>query len=287
MIEIFLRIYEIILRHFHIFSFLLKKVGSMPTYRKKFFKIFFRVIVLNIAIVDDDFNDLSTAELFLQNFIQKNYPNKKNSINIQTFSRAVDLLLDFKVKKFDLILLDIKMQEVSGIQAAKIIRNQDDDVKIIFLTNSNDFLLEGYRVFASGYILKPLNENIDDFNKTFSYIFSKIFVDNKEIILRVDRVEISVPYKNIFYADIDENHRLCVHLEERKIVTTMTYLEFLAILSEDNRFLECYHRIVINMDFVKSMAKDDFILKNGEIIPISQRKKKEVKAKYMQYLAHK
>ncbi len=242
---------------------------------------------MNIAIVDDDFNDLSSAELFLQNFIQKNYPNKKNYINIQTFSRAVDLLLDFKVKQFDLILLDIKMQGVSGIQAAKIIRNQDDDVKIIFLTNSDDFLLEGYRVFASGYILKPLNENLDDFNKTFSHIFSKIFVDDKEIILRVDRVEIFVPYKNIFYADIDENHRLCVHLEERKIVTTMTYLEFLAILSEDNRFLECYHRIVINMDFVKSMAKDDFILKNGEIIPISQRKKKEVKAKYMQYLAHK
>ena len=259
----------------------------MPTYRKKFFKIFFRVIVLNIAIVDDDFNDLSTAELFLQNFIQKNYPNKKNSINIQTFSRAVDLLLDFKVKQFDLILLDIKMQGVSGIQAAKIIRNQDDDVKIIFLTNCDDFLLEGYRVFACGYILKPLLENLDDFNKTFSHIFSKFFVDNKEIILRVDRVEISVPFKNIFYADIDENHRLCVHLEERKIVTTMTYLEFLAILSKDNRFLECYHRIVINMDFVKSMAKDDFILKNGEIIPISQRKKKEVKAKYMQYLAHK
>ena len=242
---------------------------------------------MNIAIVDDDFNDLSTAELFLQNFIQNNYPDKKFSINIQTFSRAIDLLTNFHPNQFDLILLDIKMKNVSGIQAAKIIRNQDDDVKIIFLTSSDDFLLEGYRVFASGYILKPLNQNIDDFYKTFSHIFSKIFVDDKEIILRVDRVEISVPYKNIFYADIDENHHLCVHLEDRKIVTTMTYLEFLAILSDDKRFLECYHRIILNMDFVKSMGKDDFILKNGEIIPISQRKKKDVKAKYMYYLAHK
>lgn len=243
---------------------------------------------MNIAIVDDDPQDLQAAELFLKNFIHQNYFQYESNISIKTFSRAFDLLQNFSKGKFDIILLDIRMENISGMQAARIIRNRgDDDVKIIFLTSSGDYTLDGYRIFASGYILKPIDENIDDFNETFSHIFSKIFVEDKEIILPVDRINISVPYKNFFYADIDENHKLCVHLNERKIITTMTYLECYAILSEDPRFLECYHRIIINMDFVESMDKDNFILKDGTIIPISQRKKKEVKSKYMSYLAHK
>lgn len=243
---------------------------------------------MNIAIVDDDWQDLHAAELFLKNFIHQNYIEHVAEIFITTFSSAFDLLQNFSVGQYEIILLDIRMEKISGMQAGRIIRNRgDDNVKIVFLTNSDDYTLDGYRIFASGYILKPIDENIDDFNKTFSHIFSKIFVQDKEIIVPVDRINISVPYKNFFYADIDENHKLCVHLNERKIITTMTYLECCAILSEDPRFLECYHRIIINMDLVKSMDKDNFILKDGTIIPISQRKKKEVKSKYMSYLAHK
>lgn len=240
---------------------------------------------MNIAIVDDNLEDLSSAEFYLQNFIHQNYPEHAANISIKTFSRAIDLLKNFSAGQYEIILLDIRMKNITGMQAANVIRNRgDDNAKIVFLTSSGDYTLDGYRVFAAGYILKPLIENLEDFNKTFSHIFSKIFVEEKEIILPVDRINISVPFKKIFYADIDENHRLCVHLQERKIVTTMTYLECFAILSEDTRFLECYHRIIVNMDFIKFMDKDDFILKDGSIIPISQRKKREVKSKYMSYL---
>ncbi|MBQ6976888.1 MAG: response regulator transcription factor [Selenomonadaceae bacterium] len=242
---------------------------------------------MNIAIIDDESEDRQQAEFYLRKFIRENYPDKETEINIKIFSRARDMLLNFTAGQFDVMILDIRMKEITGMQAAKIVRGRgDDEVKIIFLTSSGDYMLDGYRVFATGYIMKPLSENYADFNKTFSHVFGNIFVQQKEILLRADRVEISVPYKNLCYADIDENHHLCVHLQERKIVTTMTYLECFEILSEDERFLECYHRIIVNMDFIRSMGKEDFTLNDGTLIPISQRKRKEVKAKYMHYLAH-
>lgn len=242
---------------------------------------------MNIAIVDDELEDLKVAENFLKKFIHEKYPDEESAINIETFSRAKDIILTFKPGKYVLMILDIRMEEISGMQAARIVRSRgDDDVKIIFLTSSGDYLLDGYRVFATGYLLKPLTEHVEEVEKTFDFVFSKIFVKQKEISLRVDRVEISVPYKNFLYADIDEHHLLRVHLPEREIVTTMTYLECQSILSEDARFLECYHRIIINMDYVKSMGKENFIMKDGTIIPISKRKMKEVKVKYMSYLAH-
>lgn len=259
----------------------------MPASEENFSPIVKGRCFVNVAIVDDESADIAVTEKYFRNFIHNNYPEEESAINIKTFSKSKDMLLKFTPGQYDLMILDIRMKEITGMQAAKIVRGRgDDDVKIVFLTSSGDYLLDGYRVFAMGYIMKPLTEHIEEFEKTFKYIFSKMFDNEKEILLRVDRIEISVPYKNICYADIDENHHLCVHLTDREIVTTMTYLEYKAMLSEDERFLECYHRIIINMDRVQRMDKDDFILYDGTIIPISQRKKKEVKAKYMHYLAH-
>ena len=88
--------------------------------------------------------------------------------------------------------------------------------------------------------------------------------------------------------DIDYRHRLCIYLADgQKFVTNNNYSELAPILLADSRFLECYHRIIINMDYIKSMEPDDFILLDNTSIPISQRKKREVKVKYMHYFASK
>lgn len=116
---------------------------------------------MNIAIVDDLSDDLRAAKTFLSNYLAKNFAEVAPSVQIQTFSNPEDFLSDFAPEKFDLIILDIFMKPLNGIQVAQIVRNQDRDVSIIFLTTSEDFILEGYKVFAVGYFLKPLSENID------------------------------------------------------------------------------------------------------------------------------
>ncbi len=245
--------------------------------------------IMNIAIVDDEISELSTAEYYLRNFIEKNYPELKDEIKIHTFSNANDFLNAFKPGFFQLIILDIRMEEINGIQIAQIIRARgDDDANIVFLTSSEDFILNGYRVFAVGYFLKPIYNHEEDFTRTFEHIFPKIFKNTQEIILMVDGNKVFVPNRNILYLDIDYRHRLCVYLADgKKFVTTNNYSEVQPLLLADERFLECYHRIIVNMDYIKNMEPDDFILMDGTSIPISQRKKKDVKIKFMRYFAHK
>ncbi len=244
---------------------------------------------MNIAIVDDEISELNAAELYLRSFIQKNYPEIYSEVTIQTFSNTNEFLNVFKPGLFQLVILDIRMEEIDGLQAAQIIRARgDDDVNIVFLTSSDDFILNGYRVFAVGYFLKPISNHEDDFSRTFEHIFPKIFKNTPEIALNVSGNEIFVPNRNILYIDIDYRHRLCVYLADgKKFVTANNYSEIQPILLADERFLECYHRIIVNMDYIKSMEPDDFILMDGTSIPISQRKKKEVKVKFMRYFAHK
>ena len=244
---------------------------------------------MNIAIVDDEIMELRAAEFYIRKFIKKNYPELESEINIQTFSCANDFFNVFNPGLFQLIILDIMMPEIDGLQTAQVIRARgDDDANIVFLTANDSFVMNGYRVFAIGYFIKPLSQHEDDFINTFDYIFNKISQKSPQITLNVKGNEIPVRFRNIFYVEIDYHHRLCVHLADGKnFVTNNNYTEVFEILSQDERFLECYHRIIINMDYIKSMEQDDFAMLDGKSIPISQRKKREVKVKYMRYLANK
>ncbi|MBR4904541.1 MAG: response regulator [Selenomonadaceae bacterium] len=244
---------------------------------------------MNIAIVDDDSSELQAADSYLTDFFSKNYPDLLSDIKIFTFSTPNDFLNAFKPQFFQLVILDIIMPEINGLQLAQIIRARgDDDVNILFLTNNDDFILKGYRVFAVGYFLKPISNHEEDFISTFAHIFHKISKKNPEIIISVNGTDIAVSLRNIFYVDIDYRHRLCVCLADgKKFVTAANYSDIQSVLLADERFIECYHRIIINMDYVKAMEENDFTLLDGTSIPISQRKKKAVKRVFMQYLAHK
>ena len=239
---------------------------------------------MNIALVDDLRSDLRDAKAFLTNYLAKNFAEVAPNVKIQSFSNPEDFLRVFKPESFDLIILDIFMRPLNGIQVAQVVRNQDRDVFIIFLTTSDDFILEGYKVFAVGYFLKPLSENLDQFSKTFYYIFPKLVENQKKLSVRVDSGEILVPYKNIRYIDLDERHHLQIHLPNKQFPANMTYEDCFNVLKTDSRFVECYHRILLNMNFIKKMDSEDFILTDGTKIPISKRKSKESKLKYMNHL---
>ena len=102
--------------------------------------------------------------------------------------------------------------------------------------------------------------------------------------MRAGGVEVVIPHKNIRYIDIDDNHHVCIHLSDKKISTTTTYEEIAVALESDSRFVECYHRVIVNMDFIRRMESDNFVLVDGDSVPISKRKSKSAKMKYMAHL---
>lgn len=240
---------------------------------------------MRIAIVDDEATELVTTEGYFRKHIRDHYPKEEPSLQIDTFLSAEELLREFRSGRYDLMILDICLKKISGIQAAQMIRERDSDVAIVFLTGVDDFLMEGYRVFAAGYFLKPLAEHGEDFAKTFAHIFPKLKERHMELSVQVGKLSFSVPYRNIRYVDINWKHQLCLHLPDQEILPTMAYEEVKQVLLKDARFLECHHRILVNMDEIISMGKEAFVLRPDVQVPISQRRQKEAKSKYMHYLA--
>ncbi len=242
---------------------------------------------MKIAVVDDSDNDLKMETDYIASYIMDNYQQLSSKLKITGFQNPREFVATFEAEKFDLVVLDIIMDNMNGIQVAEFIRTKDKNCNIIFVTNSEEFLIDGYSVFAVGYFLKPINEHQNEFEKTFEYICSKLG-NVKELPIKVIRnVNVQVPYSDIYFVDINENHKVRITTSEQEFITTMTYKECSEILLKDRRFLECHYRIIVNMDYVQSMKSEDFILKNGTAIPISQRRKRESKLQYMNYIVHK
>lgn len=242
---------------------------------------------MRIAIVDDEEKERVTTEACLRDHIRACYPEEESALRIDAFANAETLIEAFEPGMYDLLILDIFMEDVNGMQAAQIIRAKDRDVSIVFLTGSDEYLLDGYRVFAVGYFLKPLAGHEKEFAETFAHIFPKLKERHRELSVRTGSKDFSVPYRNILYVDIDWQHKLCLHMANSDISVPLSYEGTAALLLEDSRFLECHHRILVNMDMIASMGKEDFVLKNGAKVPISHRKAKEAKQAYMHYMAHK
>ena len=241
---------------------------------------------MRIAVADDLASDLSAAEAHVRHYVETACPESMKNFELDTFSSAEALLKDFSAGKYDLLILDIFMEDMTGMEAAEAIRLQDEKVPIVFLTTSQDFMLEGYRVFAAGYLLKPLAEHEEDFTRTMNHIFPSLVKEEKGIPAVVDGEAVEIPLGRIVYADINTKHKLTFHLMDIDVDTSLAYAQCQELLLAKKNFAECYHRIIINMDYVHRMEEDDFVMKDGTRLPISQRRKRETKAVYMHYLVH-
>jgi len=131
---------------------------------------------LRVLIVDDDRLVTSALKMILESDREIEVAGTGNS-----GKQAIDL---YMASKPDVLLMDIRMDEMTGIEAAKIILEKDNEAKILFLTTFSDeeYIVETFRIGAKGYILKQNYESIIPSVKAV-YMGQRVFGD--EIIMKI------------------------------------------------------------------------------------------------------
>lgn len=236
-----------------------------------------------IAIVDDNKDDAKEARDLLCAHLSIKAPNL--AIHYESFGSAEVFLEHFKPGHYAFVVLDIYMYELTGMEAAAKVAALDKDCGIIFLTTSMEHVLEGYVVHAAGYVLKPLGLHKEQFAKAVDYCLSKLRLAQAVLAVTVNGVLVPVPLRDICFIDCQKSRYVVLHLQRKTVETSTGYQECLDQLAQDVRFLECYHRLTVNMEQIEVMEENDFVLKNRAVLPISRRKKAEVKQAYLTYLA--
>lgn len=234
---------------------------------------------MKIAVIDDLMNDSS----LLISHLDKYFLEKQQKYLIDKFESGETFLSSFSAGEYDIIFLDIYMGGMTGIETAEKIREKDTDSAIVFLSTSNSFASESYDVNAFSYLIKPIT--YDTLSSLMERLikFTGIEVKTLNVLYRSKpEIPLKINYDKIMYIDV-EKKIVRIHLVNNTIEISNNFSECTDILLNDERFSNCCKGYIINFDYADSIDGNDFILENGERIPIKKRENHEVKKMYFTY----
>ena len=231
--------------------------------------------MLHIAICDDEKDFVHHLTELLNQYSHET----GRDIKITAYYDGVELIEKYDTT-IDLIFLDIQMRLVNGLQAARRIRQMDESVGIIFLTNLTQYSLEGYKYQAANYMLKPLRyarlkAEMDKFAER------RQKEENPSLIIANDTGRYKVPLKSIRYVET-YNRNLMFHTEQKNIICYKRMKEIERELDVKD-FACCHTSYMVNLLYVKGVKKLEIELITGETIPISQPKRKEFMERLTDY----
>ncbi len=217
---------------------------------------------LKAAICDDEGVQIQYLAAILNAWADKN----NYTVDILSFPSAEAFLFAYSEDKdFDLLLLDIEMKELSGVELAKRIRVQDARVQIIFITGYPDYMAEGYEVAAVHYLLKPVSGG--KLEQVLDRAVKNLGGTEKYLTVRFDRQTEYIPYSQIRYIEAQLQYVVIyTHTKEYRMKASLSDME----KELDDSFFRCQRSYIINLGQVQKIKSNCVLLKSGETIPISR-----------------
>lgn len=230
---------------------------------------------MRIAIVDDE-----EAESICLNKMLKHWADiNRIDISCDYFLNGDDFLTAVSHTIYDMVFMDIYMNGKTGIQTAVQMRSTCPECCLIFLTSSQEHMLQAFPCHAFDYLLKPLNK--ERLFKTLSD-FLNVFPENQRYInLNMGKQMIPVLYSHLEYILADSNY--CIVQAQEKFRCRMPFSKLTLLLEEDERFCTINRGICVNLDFVEAMEDLTCYMKNGVTFPINTKKKSELKQALISY----
>lgn len=233
---------------------------------------------MRIAIVDDCENERNElCKRLSQSSFSRSY-----DIEICGYGNGTDFLNEAMQNRFDLVFMDIYMEKESGIDAAQKLREFDRDCLLVFTTTSTDHALDGFRVRALHYLVKPYSD--EELDMLLDEISQKISVEEKYIEIPSASDSLRIKLCDILYA---EHFKHCIHIhctDKSEKSVRSTFAEFVMLFDDGDNFFVCNRGIIVNLEHIRDMNGNEFVLDNGEKISISRSLVKSAKSTFGEYI---
>lgn len=237
--------------------------------------------MLRIAICDDEKPFRENIKKYVGNYLL----NKEISFEIETFSSGKEFIeLGIEMVCYNIIFLDINMDEIDGIATAQKIREFSSEIYIVFVTAYINYSLEGYKVDAARYLLKN-NVNFDDsICECMDNILNKMNYVVLKRSFKFNECEKVVLIERILYVE-SRLHKLEFHIMEDKLRTYTLYgtLNELEKEMSDFKFLRIHQSFLVNLKHIKGIVAYKVILSNNQELIVPKARYKEVKSAFIAY----
>jgi DNA-binding LytR/AlgR family response regulator len=219
-------------------------------------------MTLNCIAVDDEPLALDQVSKFIEQTPFLNLAGK--------YSDAVQALKAIHTQKIDLIFLDIQMPDLNGIQLARVLEKGIDKPRIVFTTAYNQFALEGYKVDALDYLLKPFN--YEEFLRagqkalhytellrkpvTQSLVVNEIeHADENYLFLKVEYQLVRIALDDILYIEGLKDYVKLQLKNAEKAILSLNSLKALEEKLPPKRFMRVHRSFIVSLDKITSMTK--------------------------------
>lgn len=232
--------------------------------------------MINIAVVEDE-------KIFSQQmgeYLERYQMETGARFNIRFFSDGEEITEHYS-EGYDIIFMDIQMQFLNGMTAAEMIRRQDPEVILIFITSTPQYAVKGYAVGAMDYVLKPityfaLSHRLD---KALAGIRRR---DNNYLMLKFGGGIRKIDISRLYYVE-SYGHKLTYHMVGEEFVCTGTMQETEQRLEKIGGFFQCSKGYLVNLEHVDAV-QDNCVYVHGTSLPISRKKKAELMTALTSYI---
>lgn len=224
--------------------------------------------MMNIAIVDDLPSECKALRILLEQYETE----QQLTVQIDEFHSSGELLHGYIPGTYDVVFLDIFLNNENGVDCALELRRRDANVNLIFLTTSTEFGVKSYDVRAADYIVKPASPEKLERALRYCKITER---EAPAITVSARQQPLKIELDRILYADFLER-AACIHLTDCLVPVSGSFTELSGQLTAYPQFMSCFKGVVVNLQMVREVLSDQLIMKNGERLPVSRRLQRQV-----------
>lgn len=233
---------------------------------------------MKIAVCEDNAQEREAICAYIRDYCEQH----GFLASVDSYTSGEALLAAYPEESYSIIFLDIVMEGITGIETARIIRESEKPCTIVFITASDDFALDAYRVDGAAYILKPVSA------KGMDHALDKCRRELMDHSRYIDvplgrRGIINVPLANLHYVEV-YNKNTCFHIGEETVVVPRMSLDEIEGKLGGAPFLRCHRSYIINMNYVAALHSGEFQMKSGDKIPIPVRQYTQLQLAYGTHL---
>lgn len=216
----------------------------------------------HIAIVEDEID----FSMQLQAFLEQYQREQNIRFKISVFHDGSEILETYE-PIYDVILMDIEMPNMNGMDAAVQIRRVDLDVVMMFITNVASYALRGYEVGALDFVMKPITYYA--FAMRFARVLKKVRQrEQQQILLTLPDGVKKLEIQQIYYVEV-QNRILHYHTDEGEYCVRGTMQSVEQVL-ENHPFVKCNYWYIVNLKHV-SEVRGNILVVGGHRLEISRR----------------
>lgn len=227
-----------------------------------------------IAICDDEQNQIE----YITSIVASWSAHEGHGCEIRTFASAEAFLFEYEEDKaYDILLLDVEMKNINGIELAKRIRKDNNRAEIIFITSHFEFVGEGYEVDALHYLIKPISA--EKLTQVLTKAAEKLSVEPPSVVISCEGETVKLYEADILYVE-SFLHYIVIHTKDNEY----TIKENISVF--ENKVSDVFYRIhrsyLVSLKYITRISRTSVNIGNTEL-PLSRGKYDNINRAFIEH----